>query len=954
MTTPEAPNTAPKPTPQEILEALPDDEVAALKASYHDRVNNALALAENYRGSEPEFEGVMTTLVDLERWLAENFSSQDDQRLSAANETMVNQLLNGTNSPGTIDDIMALAGERFAQIMEGGGGTRSVQELIAELNIHRIRLRGTILRPANIPVRIGQRQPEEENAPAGRPFVKLQQPKFQQLIAFLNRHSIFTDDILVCDGDLEANQMRETSYYIVEIPRINKEILICNQAGEATFVINGIIRRETILACTKDELQNRFAGRITKIDYDVPHVWEAKLTEALYHQQEDDLVSVAPRKKVNISTYEAARQELQRSHTAKKWLAIKGHKRRELTLGDAKYTAMGTILGIQTDSPFSEDTHLEMAAVIYGEDHPDIIGPLGISRRNRQKTLEFGTDLKKWKAAFRKEHSYEKWSKMTPAEKANFDFYGNSLHMLGRLFNIVEPDSADHRTLFDELTLVFFEEDMPADEVTSIKEKIATTKATERKKLVMREDSVRLTPEQYAEPEFRLAFIETIKKLYTAEAWLQLNQEQKRDLMIDGLLYTTISTLIRGEVVDHPFSNDNHIQLGAASYGAEDPEIAKVLPAVLEKRAKVEELGKNPDKWRAAILKAYPFAKWMAMTGRARQDFALFGQSLEDLANIFGIKRDIYHNGGVRPATIQKEFLRLTLEIYKNVIPPDESKKIEEEVHRLTEEYNARAALRLGKVKGDSEPPAQPNGVQLMDKNAWLEAMRTSVTAAELIATSPYYTTEKKYKGCSIKEIAAFLGIETEEKKLNRSGIVEFAGMLFGEDDPSVIAARKRIAKFENPDKVAAELRARHTWTEWKAMNFLAKKAFDYDGLDLREVGQIFKVKGNPVDYHHIHIKIGAAIFTSPENQEDQKDIKKELEKYDKQKELGTDPDKWRVAINGLYKKEEWESWITDVRRTKFVYGRGITFLAGVFGIVSGDTLSSNAAYAELLQKIFG
>ena len=68
-------------------------------------------------------------------------------------------------------------------------------------------------------------------------------PRFEnrlnQILVLLNREGVTTDDVKMYDGVVSPNMMRQRSYRLVQIPRLNREILVCDQIGEASFVGNG-------------------------------------------------------------------------------------------------------------------------------------------------------------------------------------------------------------------------------------------------------------------------------------------------------------------------------------------------------------------------------------------------------------------------------------------------------------------------------------------------------------------------------------------------------------------------------------------------------------------------------------------------------------------------------------------------------------------------------------------
>ncbi len=64
----------------------------------------------------------------------------------------------------------------------------------------------------------------------------------EEFIQLLKEHDIFTDDIIVTECDPpEPDMIRQESYIKVEIPRLERTVLMCNQLEEGTYVIHGAI-----------------------------------------------------------------------------------------------------------------------------------------------------------------------------------------------------------------------------------------------------------------------------------------------------------------------------------------------------------------------------------------------------------------------------------------------------------------------------------------------------------------------------------------------------------------------------------------------------------------------------------------------------------------------------------------------------------------------------------------
>lgn len=68
------------------------------------------------------------------------------------------------------------------------------------------------------------------------------QPRLQEVIKALRSRNVFFDDLVIDIGILRQNQMRKYPYAIITVPRLNIQIAVSNQDGEAMFVANPSIQ----------------------------------------------------------------------------------------------------------------------------------------------------------------------------------------------------------------------------------------------------------------------------------------------------------------------------------------------------------------------------------------------------------------------------------------------------------------------------------------------------------------------------------------------------------------------------------------------------------------------------------------------------------------------------------------------------------------------------------------
>jgi len=66
-----------------------------------------------------------------------------------------------------------------------------------------------------------------------------EEPRTAQLIKLLNEREIFVDDMVMYAGITASNSMRLLPYTLIQVPRLDREIVICDQVDEACYVGHG-------------------------------------------------------------------------------------------------------------------------------------------------------------------------------------------------------------------------------------------------------------------------------------------------------------------------------------------------------------------------------------------------------------------------------------------------------------------------------------------------------------------------------------------------------------------------------------------------------------------------------------------------------------------------------------------------------------------------------------------
>jgi hypothetical protein len=84
---------------------------------------------------------------------------------------------------------------------------------------------------------------------------KITESRYGKVLGILREHEIYIDDIMVYSARLLNNQMRNTSYRVIQIPSISKTIFVCDEYGEASFVCDSLVYPEVFLESNKSKIR---------------------------------------------------------------------------------------------------------------------------------------------------------------------------------------------------------------------------------------------------------------------------------------------------------------------------------------------------------------------------------------------------------------------------------------------------------------------------------------------------------------------------------------------------------------------------------------------------------------------------------------------------------------------------------------------------------------------------
>ncbi len=676
------------------LEGIPTE----LIEEYRIRVGNVLEAIHGSDGSYEQSELCLRDLIGLEGWLLDNLAEFD---INLSRHTLDNP------DEGTIDSLL--------------------EELILRVSQHLLRLiyvleaNSRFLPPGTAPSNKGASPKKYEFKHADR---------LRALVFLLVENGISTDELMIVPGKSSDDTVRTMPYHILEIPGYNRQILVCDEIGEATFVIRGFISRETLEQLSKEELQDKFGPRIIKVPQNNKRVWGQMILEAVFGYSDPA--------RMDLKFKEALRMEiLEKCPTGKDWLKMNLRAKQNFKPLGKGMQAISSSFGLKGVILRSHVLYAELGARIYGMDDPAIATEVAKIEANREAEVErqkriqeLGRDPVKWKTEILKRYPTSKdLLKLTGKQRKEFVFFGKGTLFITGIFGM------------------------------------------------------------------------------------------------EGVTY---------------LNDQNRAKFGAKIYGKDDELIAAELLRLSKIEEKLKELGDDPEKWKAEIIKRYPTSKdWLKLTVPKRKKINFHGIKITAIARIFGMTGD--------PKSNNKDFLELAAKIYGK-----------------DDELIAAELLRLSKIEEKLKELGD-------DPKKWVvEIKKRHPTSNDWIAIKAKSAKRGRvnFYGKGPVYLARIFGVEGNPAihKVH----VELGAQIYGEEDEHIVVEQKRIKEQEvklkelgsDLGKWSEEIMLLYPTIEaWLNMNARVKNDFSLFGQGLTKIARLFGVDGDPRGYHEIHANLGRKIY---------------------------------------------------------------------------------------------
>ncbi|MBP6945153.1 hypothetical protein KBD61_02520 [Patescibacteria group bacterium] len=361
---------------------LGPEEIAARR----EAATGLLRIAESFDGSKGAEKALFEGLIALEKaivarlqehgvnYKALAFNERETHEIALAQEIKTATDADDTK-PKTIHDLLGLAGKAFHyRLGERLDADPEADHYEEKQNIHVVHLDQIIL-----PSEEGEETPTIVKGEG-----TFEKPRFherlQELYALLRKEKVFVEEVLVVIGKRDPRMMRKVSYALVLIPRLQASILVCDQIGEATFVIHDLLATQQAIHWSKRRLLAEFPDKMERIVYRTSAQWQEELHAALFPSTGTTTEGSAKATHVDtrqMEIRERIKEDLRRQFpTPELFLSQTAAQVQKLnsTVGKRRGTVgICKELGLPIDTdPGSIRSQLRIAEELYGSDHPTV------------------------------------------------------------------------------------------------------------------------------------------------------------------------------------------------------------------------------------------------------------------------------------------------------------------------------------------------------------------------------------------------------------------------------------------------------------------------------------------------------------------------------------------------------------------------------------------------------
>jgi hypothetical protein len=250
------------------------------KSRYSVLYTSAVQAIESYDLTEDSYNNIISILEKMEKLLIQEGS----EKKSSEEQRIVDQYFSDPDQ----DKPLAING-MLDRLIQRDGALRQKGFFPIHQSIHA----GIFLPPI------------QGNAPQTGSGNGFEAPRFLDkktplLLALAKIEGLYQEDVRILESTkpLPSSMMRDEPYVIIDIPRLNVQIAVCNQYGEAVYVAKPALTINQWCNNTKDDLQDQ--GLATQVKWDNQSKWINRIIHLITHDNKDQSIDVSQTKKIPL------------------------------------------------------------------------------------------------------------------------------------------------------------------------------------------------------------------------------------------------------------------------------------------------------------------------------------------------------------------------------------------------------------------------------------------------------------------------------------------------------------------------------------------------------------------------------------------------------------------------------------------------------------------------------
>jgi len=576
-------------------------------SDFRTQYRHLLAVVKASIQREPGSDITLGKMIDLEQWmidlktkLIQEDNTETQEPLTEEQELYISRLFSRKQIGESLNNLLDTCCQRLDTIL--AKGQTSVEELIKKLNIHHIHCSDRTL----VPTGVGEILPGDGSSVDITPQPQV---RLTELISLLRENGIFTDDLTLVTGENESSMIRQSTYILVEIPRIGSQVLVCNELSEGTYVNSKWFDREYYFSHTKEQFTE---DGLVMVPYNEnnPESWKEQIIFLLSLDNETDSG------KVDVQRQEALRVEIRGRYTPEEWVKMTAKEKTGVNIAGLGLVAISSVFGVDGNPVNNQLRHLELGLKIFGENNT-VIRPQWkklLSEHEEREKLTNNPEL--LTETINESYTPEKWIIMTHKEKLGVNIAGLGLTAISSVFG-VDGSPEGNNLVHLELGLKIYGED---NSVIRPEWKKLQSEQAEREKL-------KNNPE---------LLTTKIKRLCTPKKWVKMTVKEKTGVNVAGLGLYAISSVFG--VDGNPVNNQLlHLELGLKIFGENNTIIRPQWKKLQSEQAEREKLKNNPELLTTKIKRLCTPEKWVKMTRKEKKNFKISGMGCKAISSAFGV-----------------------------------------------------------------------------------------------------------------------------------------------------------------------------------------------------------------------------------------------------------------------------------------------------------------------------